>query len=232
MALVKKEFFLCVHVYDIDGILIKSGHDFWFQTMLELCEAKGFISLVENWGDSDRGYRASYELHEETIKLLSNGDKPAQQIHETAKRLTIDLIDKGLVPEKAVESLKHSLSTCDLVTLNTANYVEAAKGFVEALYLRGLLNIAEYNKLSIISSTINWESFTVERFNMGMIKVRSYYLYLKSNSLPINRPNKVFIEDPFYKDFALADEGLEVVVVHNQKNRGYYRSSGFKRVYW
>lgn len=220
------------HIFDIDGTLTKSGNDLWFLTMQELCEPKAFKALVLDWEAKSKTYENSYTLLVGTLKLLRNIENAEQKIFNTAKKLALDLIDRDLVPSQAVTALKESVHACDLTVLSTANYFEAAKGFTTALLERELISQLEYDKLVILATNTDWEQYSVECFNMGDVKIHTFYRYLQKEEYPVKIPDKVFIDDPQFNDASLANESLEVVVVDNPKNRDYIRNTGFERVYW
>ncbi|MDQ9094063.1 hypothetical protein RC083_21095 [Pseudoalteromonas haloplanktis] len=220
------------HIFDIDGTLTKSGHDLWFLTMQELCEPIAFKALVTEWEKKNKTYEHSYQLLVGTLKLLRDISNPEEQIFNTAKRLTLGLIDEQLVPAQAILTLRQSIRLCDLVVLNTANYSEAAKGFTAALLERDLISLSEYKKLVILATNTNWADYSAECFNMGDVKIHTYYRYLQREGYPVKVPDKAFVDDPFFNDASLANDALEVVVVDNSKNKDYVRKTGFERVFW
>ncbi|MFY8328200.1 hypothetical protein [Pseudoalteromonas sp. ZZD1] len=220
------------HIFDIDGTLTKSGNDLWFLIMQELCEPKAFRALVLDWEAKSKTYESSYTLLVGTLKLLRNIENAEEKIFNTAKKLTHGLIDKKLVPNKALIALRQSIHACDLIVLSTANYFEAAKGFTEALLERNLISQFEYNQLVILATNTDWGKYSVECFNMGDVKIHTFYRFLQQKNYPLKVPDKVFIDDPQFNDASLANESLEVVVVDNLKNRDYIRNTGFERVFW
>ncbi len=223
---------MLTHIFDIDGTLTKSGNDLWFLIMQELCEPTAFKALVTEWEAKSKTYENSYTLLVGTLDLLRNIDNAEEKIFNTAKKLTLGLIDNDLVPKQALIALRQSIHSCDLIVLSTANYNEAAKGFTAALVERKLISQLEYNKLVILATNTDWRKYSVECFNMGDVKIHTFYRYLQQKNYPLKVPDKVFIDDPQFNDASLANESLEVVVVDNPKNRDYIRNTGFERVYW
>lgn len=220
------------HIFDIDGTLTKSGNDLWFLVMQELCDPAAFKAMVLAWEAKSKTYENSHTLLVGALGLLRCVENAQEKIFNTAKRLTLDLIDKDFVPKKAITALRQSIHICDLIVLSTANYIEAARGFTAALLERNLISQLEYNRLVILATNTNWEKFSVECFNMGDVKIHTFYRYLQQKNYPLKVPDKVFIDDPQFNDASLANESLEVVVVDNPKNRDYIRNTGFERVYW
>ncbi|MDN3476474.1 hypothetical protein [Pseudoalteromonas sp. APC 3355] len=220
------------HIFDIDGTLTKSGNDLWFLVMQELCEPTAFKAMVLAWEAKSKTYENSHTLLVGALGLLRGVENAQEKIFNTAKRLTLDLIDKDFVPKQAIIALRQSIQICDLIVLSTANYIEAARGFTAALVERNLISQFEYNRLVILATNTNWEKFSVECFNMGDVKIHTFYRYLQQKNYPLRVPDKVFIDDPQFNDASLANESLGVVVVDNPKNRDYIRNTGFERVYW
>ncbi|OUS71045.1 hypothetical protein B5G52_12670 [Pseudoalteromonas sp. A601] len=223
---------MLTHIFDIDGTLTKSGNDLWFLTMQELCDPSAFKALVLEWEAKSKTYENSYTLLVGTLDLLRNIENAEEKIFNTAKKLTLGLLDSDLVPKQALITLRQSIHACDLIVLSTANYVEAAKGFTAALLERQLISLYEYNRLVILATNTDWEKYSVECFNMGDVKIHTFYRYLQQEKYPLKVPDKVFIDDPQFNDASLANESLEVVVVDNAKNRSYKRNTGFERVFW
>lgn len=223
---------MLTHIFDIDGTLTKSGNDLWFLTMQELCEPIAFKKLVSEWDAKSKTYENSYQLLIGTLNLLRNVEKPDEKIFNLAKKLTLELLDNGLIPRQALTALRQSIRDCDLVVLSTANYKEAAQGFLNALLERCLLSHYEYEKLVILGTNTDWQRYSVECFNMGDVKIHMFYRYLQKERFPLKVPSKVFVDDPLFNDASLACDALEVVVVDNSKNREYKRNTGFERVYW
>lgn len=220
------------HIFDIDGTLTKSGNDLWFLTMQELCDPTAFKTLVLEWEAKSKTYENSYTLLVGTLDLLRNIKNAEEKIFNTAKKLTLGLIDNELVPKQALIALRQSIHACDLIVLSTANYIEAAKGFTAALLERSLISQFEYNRLVILATNTDWDKYSVECFNMGDVKIHTYYRYLQQEGYPVKVPDKAFVDDPYFNDASLANEALEVVVVDNSKNKEYFRNTGFERVFW
>ncbi|WP_140394322.1 hypothetical protein [Pseudoalteromonas sp. A601] len=200
--------------------------------MQELCDPSAFKALVLEWEAKSKTYENSYTLLVGTLDLLRNIENAEEKIFNTAKKLTLGLLDSDLVPKQALITLRQSIHACDLIVLSTANYVEAAKGFTAALLERQLISLYEYNRLVILATNTDWEKYSVECFNMGDVKIHTFYRYLQQEKYPLKVPDKVFIDDPQFNDASLANESLEVVVVDNAKNRSYKRNTGFERVFW
>jgi len=223
---------LLSHIFDIDGTLTRTGYDLWFLTMKELCEPIAFNRLVLNWNVNDRTHENAHKRLVDGLNLLKAVSNPEEKLFKTAKRLTLSLIHQNIIPNKAILTLRQSIQLCDLVVLNTANFTEAAKGFTAALLESGLITQVEHDKIVVLATNINWDSFSAQCFNVGDVKIHTYYRYLQSQNYVVKVPDKVFVDDPFFSDASLVTEALQVVLIDNPQNRDYSRNVGFERVFW
>ena len=137
-------------VYDIDGTLTVPGHDLWYLCTASLSADKElFDNYVAEWKSEIQSgmdaFDRSLTMMKRGLALFKTGVS-SELIADEVERITINLIDEGLVWREAINFLKGRMRSGVRAVFSTANYHEGAVGFLHALLLKDWLRETELEK--------------------------------------------------------------------------------------
>ena len=224
-------------VYDIDGTLTVPGHDLWYLCTRSLSADRDlFDKYVAEWkseiGIGMAPFDRSLRMMKRGLVLLKN-DVTSELITEEVQRITIDLIEEGLVCQDAIHFLKVRVRGGVRAVLSTTNYHEGAVGFLIALHLKGWIRRAESENIVVVGSKIDWNSRAVIHFNLGRNKVIGLRESLGISEEKLKaKIGCVFGDDPLGSDRELLEIALRPYVIKNEKNQDLNLPERARLVTW
>ena len=224
-------------VYDIDGTLTFPGHDLWYLATRNLSADKDlFDTYVAEWKreiqNSVKPFQCSLLMMKRGLKVLKS-DVSSETIADEVQRITINLIDQGLVSREAIAFLQSRIRNGVAAVFSTTNYQEGAVGFLHALLLRGWLQQTELERICLSGSIIDWNRRLVLHFNMGRNKVIGLLGALKiSEEVLKSRISFVFADDPLGSDRTLLEIAPHPYVIRNEKNRNLSFPHRIRLITW
>lgn len=224
-------------VYDIDGTLTVPGHDLWYLCTASLSADKDlFDNYVAAWKSEIQSgmdaFDRSLTMMKRGLALLKTGVS-SELIADEVERITINLIDEGLVWREAINFLKGRMRSGVRAVFSTANYHEGAVGFLHALLLKDWLRETELEKIFVSGSRIDWSSGKVVHFNMGNNKVFGLVNALGISEAALQtRIRFAFADDPLGSDRNLLEIALYPYVIKNDKHRYLDLPDRVKLITW
>ena len=224
-------------VYDIDGTLTDPKVDLWGLVTERLCvDRLEFQRHWVNWQKTIQNiedpFRHSLEMMQFGIGLFKPGIG-GEEVYLETKSLVLDMIQKNQVNQHAIEFIKRQICRGYKIVLSTANYMEGGQAFVDALIQAEWLNSEERSSITVSGTRVNWDTFSVDHFNMAEMKIKGLMATLQTNEKNIrNRVNFVFGDDPQGNDRAILNLSRNSFVIRNRKNENLLPNSAWQFISW
>ena len=200
------------NVYDIDGTITKLGFDLWFLTTRELSEnGKEFELLVDNWKkttSADQIIESSREMMNTGVSLF---DYDKKTVRETCFDLTLKLFfSENFIRLQAISIIKEQIANGESVHFSTANYIDAAHGFLDALVELKLISANEARAITVDGSVI-------DLINNKPVVTHINVAENKSNK--ITHAKRAYGDDPLGNDRGLASIADLFLLIDTPKNK-------------
>jgi len=210
------------NVFDIDGTLTIPGYDLWLLTTKNLARDENeFLDLVDNWKQSftqENIIESSRAMMEAGVNLY---DYQSHHVKEACLKIVLHLSKSlTLVRPKAIELIKEKLHKGEGVCFSTANYVDAARGFLDALVTLELLTQLEASQIEVQGSTISKHEHgsSVSHINVA-----------ENKTVSMSSIKSAYGDDPTGNDRGLASIAEDFYVIDTPKNKSI---SQYKRLVW
>ena len=210
------------NVYDIDGTITKPGFDLWFLTTRELSKnGKQFEVLVDNWKKSTN----SEKIIESSQEMMNAGVCLFNYDKKIVRKTCFDLTQKLFFSEEfirlqAITIIKEQIANGESVHFSTANYIDAAHGFLEALVELKLITASEARVITVDGSVIDFidNKAVVTHINVA-----------ENKSKKITHAKRAYGDDPSGNDRGLASIADVFLLIDTPKNKSI---DLYKRLLW
>jgi hypothetical protein len=226
-----------IDVYDIDGTLTDPKVDLWRLVTERLSSDRSeFHRHWTNWQkiiqDIEDPFHHSLEMMQLGIGLLPPGTI-GEKVYLTAKNFVLDMIQENQVNQHAIDFIKRQIGRDYQVVLSTANYLEGGKAFADALVEAGWLNQEHRSSITVSGTRVDWDSLSVDHFNMADMKVKGLMTTLQMDEKNIkDRVNFVFADDPLGNDRAILNLSNNSFVIRNHKNESLLANAAWQFISW
>jgi hypothetical protein len=224
-------------IYDIDGTLTDPEVDLWRLVTERLSvDRSEFHHHWSKWQktirDMDNHFCHSLEMMQLGIRLLQPG-AGGEEVYSETKNIVLDMIRDNEVNQQAIEFMKRQIGRDHRVVLSTANYLEGGKAFADALVEAGWLNPGQRSCITVSGTSVNWDSLSVDPFNMADMKVKGLMATLQMDEKNIkDRVNFVFADDPLGNDRAILNLSTNSFVIRNHKNESLVANGAWHFISW
>ena len=200
------------NVYDIDGTITTPGFDLWFLTTRELSrDGEYFVTLVDTWKktiSAERIIESSREMMNVGVALF---DYDKEIVRKTCFDLTRKLFStESFIRLQAITVIKQQIANGESVHFSTANYVDAAHGFLDALVILNLISANEASLITVDGSVIDFVD------NKAVV---SHINVAENKSKNITHAKRAYGDDPTGNDRGLASIADCFFLVDTPKNK-------------
>lgn len=213
-----------IRVFDIDGTITRPGIDLWYLTTKSLSlDVESFEKHVSAWKkDINAGkcaYKTSRHMMQKGLHLMPQ-EITGGNIRSETKKISIDIIKKGIFFKGAIKHINESIKKDFYVIFSTTNYYDAGLGFLDALVECNLIEKNSINNICVSGSKIDWENKKIIHFNMGDNKIKDIckQLNIGLHDL-IKRIDSCYGDDPAGNDGAILNLSSRAFVIKNDKNK-------------
>ncbi len=195
-----------------------------------------FEDDVQNWKQEIKLGQcpkiSSERMMQRGLDLLPS-EVNAAMIRYQAEAITDYLIQNKYYYPQAFLWIQQIINRGIKIIFSTTNYQEGALGFIDSLIKHQLISQQDAEIITITGSQINWQTQSIDHFNMAEGKVFGIINTLKiSESDLVENTQGVYIDDPTGNDKALIDLTKNVYVIINEKNRDLNLASHCQLTTW
>jgi hypothetical protein len=166
------------------------------------------------------------------IGLLPPGTG-GEEVYLETKNIVLDMIQDNEVNQQAIEFMKRQIGKNYQVVLSTANYIEGGKAFADALVDAGWLNPEHRSSITVSGTRVDWDTLSVDHFNMAEMKVKGLMATLRMDENNIrDRVNFVFADDPVGNDRAILNLSAKSYVIRHHKNESLLANAAWQFISW
>lgn len=160
---------------------------------------------------------SSQAMTEIGIRMIPKEKRNAKTVQNTAQEITLNF-QTGIIIEIAIKLMEQLITSGMRCIISTANYIEGARGFVDALVMRQLLTKKLAKQIEFSGTKIDWARATVIHMNADANKILDLQKLLQNSPHP-TEIKFIFVDEPNKNDRALLSlTGCKKYVIKHAEN--------------
>ncbi len=211
-----------IAIFDLDGTLVKEGHDSWFAANLHFIDDRQyFVKICDQLHEVERGdYDKHFEVFQDCLFLFRK-EMDGDMVFAFLLNFFLERIQKREIHFSVVQRINQLNEDGYRVIISTASFVEAAMALKTALIQTDILSEV-HGEILTQGSLVDWPKHKLMLFNMAEKKAESIanYYGCKIEDLK-GRIIEGYGDDPFFNDRPFLDLSEKAYVIPNSKNKDF-----------